>query len=340
MGLIAPARLTVNPHYLEPELISTIAQPSGFAMGMGGGKLRVRLSDIDKVVYQNRVDIRTAVASSQATYNMLPSATISLEYAQTATYMAQTRQEYDDIDVAEAANWNVALPQAYRLGARQGLYQFTRDAFFYGVNAGNNEGILNTPGAVTTVLPPDMFGNTTLLTYDNGQMAQWLLSEVLALLTPMYQLGTPTRVVITGPQQDLGYMQIQGIVQVTSYQRPGAGTATIAQVLETICEGFDIEIEFAYDDTLIGQGSGSNDLILMQVPEAVVPVVPGVNTDEFATLQPQQRDMIIQYANMAAPVEITTPIPGGGVDVVSRYRISAGWVPRPQALRILSIPYN
>lgn len=338
MALIAPARVLVHPSFVEPDLIVTIAQPSGFMEGLGGGALRVKLGDVDKFVYQNRVDLRTAVTAQQAAHNALPSATITLDYVQTATYLVRTRQEYNELDVADAGEWNVALPRAYQLASRQGIFQFIRSANLYGVNAANSEGLMNTPNSTSVTLPPDSFGNTTLVTYDNGQFAVFLLGQVQAALQRMFALGAPARVVFIGPQRLIGQLQLQNIVQTTSYQRPGAGTATTAQVVETIAKEFGIEIDWAYDDTLIGAGAGASDALLLLVPEAIVPKIPGINTNEFATLTPTTRAMTMQYANVAAPIEITTPIPEG-LDVVSMMRISSGWAPRGQAVTVLNIPY-
>jgi hypothetical protein len=339
MAVIAPARVLVHPSRVEPQNIVTIAQPSGFMLGLGGESLRVLLSDVDKFIYQNRVDVRTAVAAQQASANLLPSATVTLEYASTATYLVRTRQEYNEWDVAETAEWNVGLPQAYRLASRQGIFQFIRIANLFGVNASNSEGLLNSPNSTSVNLPPDSYGNTTLLTYDNGQIAMWLLQQVNAALARMYFLGAPVRVVFIGPQRIIGTLQLQNIVQVTSYQRPGAGTATSAQVVKKVADEFDIEIVWAYDDTLIGAGSGGSDAVLMLVPEAVTPKVPGINTNEFATLTPMTDAMTMQYANVVAPIEVTTPIVEG-VDVTSSMRISSGVAWRGQAVTVLNVPYN
>lgn len=338
MALIAPARVMVNPSFVEPDLIITISQPSGFMEDLGGTALRVKLSDVDKFVYQNRVDLRTAVAAQQAAHNALPSATITLDYVQAATYLVRTRQEYNELDVADAGTWNVALPQAYRLASRQGIFQFIRTANLYGVNASNSEGLMNTPNSTAVNLPPDSYGNTTLLTYDNGQLAVWILAQMQAALQRMFFLGGAVRVVFIAPQRIIGQMQLQNIVQVVYYQRPGGGTATTAQVVKKVAEEFDIDVVLAYDDTLIGQGSGGADAMLLVVPEAIVPKIPGINTNEFATLTPTTRAMTMQYANVTAPIEITTPIPEG-LDVVSQMRISSGWAPRGQAVSVLSIPY-
>lgn len=338
MALIAPARAIVHPSFIEPNNIVTINQASGFMQALGGESLRVLLGDVDKFVYQNRVDVRTAVAAQQATANLLPSATVTLDFASTATYMLRTRQEYNEYDVADAGQWNVPLPLAYRLAARQGIFQAIRDASIFGVNASNSEGLVNAPNSTAVNLPPDSFGNTTLQTYDNGQIAMWLLSQINAQLSRMFFLGSAVRVVFVGPQRIFGTLQMQNIVQTTSYQRPGAGTATSAQVVKRVSEEFDIDIDIAYDDTLIGKGSGGADAVLMVVPEAVVPKVPGINTNEFATLTPTTDAMTMQYANVAAPIEVTTPIVEG-LDVTSSMRISSGVAWRGEAVTVLSIPY-
>lgn len=338
MPVIAPARVLVHPNRIEPNLIITIAQPSGFMEGLGGRQLRQLLSDNDKVVYQNHVDVRTAVAAQQAAANMLPSATITLDYIQTLTYLVRARQDYNELDVADAGEYNVSLPAAYRLASRQGIAQFIRGANLYGVNAANNEGIINTVGATAVTLPPDTFGDTTLRTYDSGQLAIWFNGQVQAALQSMFRLGMPGRVVLLGPQRIIGTMQWQDIVQVTSFQRPGAGTATTGQVISMIGAENGVTIDWAYDDTLIGKGAGGTDAVLLLVPEAVVPSIPGINTNAFAKLSPTTDAMIMQYSNVAAPIEITTPIPEG-LDVVSMMRITSGWAPRANAVVVLSIPF-
>lgn len=340
MANIFNARVQVHPSYVEPDLIITTAQPSGFMDDLGGSSLRVRLGPVDKFAYLNRIDLRTSVAAQQASHNALPSATIAADYAQTAAYLIRTRAEYNEIDVAEAAEWNVALPEAQRLAMRQGIFLQIRSANLYGFNASNNEGLLNAPNSAAVTLPPDSYGNTTLLTYDNGELAIWMLGQVQALLQRMYRIGTPTRVVIVGPQRVIATMQMQNVIQLTSFQRPGAGSGTTAQMLEMQLKEMGVTLEWAYDDTLINAGAGgTTDALLVAVPEASVPKIEGINTNVFNTLSPTMTAMTLQYADVPAPIEITTPIPEG-VDVVSQMRISSGWAPRGQCITVLSLPYS
>lgn len=339
MANIFNARTLVHPNFVEPDLIITTAQPSGFMSVLADNQLRVKLGPADKFIYLNRIDLRTEVAASQAAFNALPSCTIVADYLSTATYRVRVRAEYNELDLAEAGEWNVSLPNAQRLAMRQGIYQYIRTACLFGANAANSEGLLNTPNSTAVNLPPDTFGNTTLQTYDAGQLVIWFMQQLQAAWQRMYYLGTNTRAVLLGPQRVLGQMQLVDIVQVTSYQRPGAGSATTAQAMREIATEMGYQLEFAYDDTLVGKGSGGADAVLLVVPEAIVPSMDGVNTNVFNTLSPMLKAMTMQYADVAAPVEITTPIVEG-LDVTSQMRISSGWCPRGQAVTVLSIPWD
>lgn len=338
MANIFSAKALIHPNFIEPELIITTSQASGFMSVLGGEELRVKLGPVDKFVYLNRLDLRTAVASSQASYNALPSATLVTDYFQTATYRVMTRADYNEYDVAEAGEWNVALPAAQSLAMRQGIFTYIRSACLYGVNASNNEGLMNTPNSTSVNLPPDSWGNTNIQTYDAGELALFFLAQVQAALSRTYQMGTHQRLVILGPQEIIGFMQLVDVVQLTNYQRPGAGVATTAEMIKKVAEEFGYTIEYAYDDTLIGKGATSaDDAVLMVIPELIVPTMDGINTNVFNTLQPNLQAMTMQYADVAAPVEVATPIPGG-LDVTASMRISSGWCPRGQAITILSIP--
>ena len=92
--------------------------------------------------------------------------------------------------------------------------------------------------------------------------------------------------------------------------------------------------DWYFDDTLIGQGPLGADVVLLVVPELNVATMPGINTNEFATLAPNLQANALQYADVPAPVEVTTPIPEG-VDVTSTMRASSGWCPRAQAITLL-----
>ena len=372
MPSVFNARQLVSPHHYEPGLIITQSQASGYFDVLSGEAPRNQLGPIDKAIYANVLDVRTQVAANQATANVLPGVSLTGHIIQAGTYTLRQRNQYSDFDVAEAGEYNVALPMAYRYGHFQGAYQYLRNIGIFGANASNSEGLINTPGATAISMPPDSFGNTTISTYDAGQMAIFLLGLIntpgattvnlpadtygnttlstydagqlaiwfngliLAGLSRMFLLGTPVRVVILGPQQDLGFMQLQGVVQLTSYQRPGAGAATTAQEIVTINKEFGYTVEYAFDDTLIGQGAGGTDAILVCFPELNVPTVPGMNTNKFAEIAPNVQGNILQYTDVAAPVEVVTPVPGG-LDMESTMRASAGWVIRPQAITIASV---
>jgi hypothetical protein len=340
MGIIAPAYVTVNPHYMEPGLLVAQSQVSGAFELLPDGKPSVRLEEDTLAVYLKRLDFRSKVASGQAAYNMLPSVNLAFSYISTPTYLTRCRAEYDHHDTAAAGRWNIGIQQAYRLGMRQSHFNFMRQALLYGVNPAFGEGIVNAAGATAVNLPADTNGNTTIVTYDNGQIAQYLLSLIFALKTRTNQIGVGQNFTILAPQRILGQWEYS-VVQLVQYQRAGAGTETSAGMVKLIGEVNDDTIKWVADDTLIGKGNGGNDLVILVMPDLEVVDVGGeINTNEFAKTTPNVKFNTAMYCDMVAPREITAPLPGGAVDVLSEHRITAGWGVRPEAVTLLSVQYQ
>lgn len=341
MGNIFPTWAKVAPSYTEPGLILTYAQASGAFYALAEGKPRVKIGSEDMVVYVNALDLRTEVVSGQSPSNLLPSVSLSANYYSTPTYLMRVRAVWDHHDLARASMWNVSLPNAQDLAMHQGIVQQMRNALLYGFNPSNGEGLLNTVGATKTTLPPDSFGNTTLATYDNGQMASYFLSQIVTLKSRMYQSGgnIKNKIVIVSPQRIFLQLAYANIVQVTSYQRPGAGTATVGEVIKVVAGESGDMFEWYFDDTLQGQGTtASYDAVLMTMPEIEVPAIPGINTNMFGKVQAGIRDVNLMYADMPAPMKIPTPTPDGAIVELQEMRITSGWCIRPQGITIISIP--
>jgi hypothetical protein len=339
MGIAATSWVITHPSFMEPELILQQNQASGAFETLAGRNPRVKIGSEDKNIYIRRLDVRTKVQINQAHGNLLPSASIVPSLISAPTYLQRVRAEYDHHDTAMAAQWGTSIVEAQRLAMRQGHFQLLRNNLLYGVLPANGEGLLNANGATAVSLPPDSFGNTTARTYDNGQMAIFLLSQLSATKTRTYQLGTPRRFVFIGPQRILSLFEYQNIVQLTTYQRPGAGSATTTGTVMDIAKLNGDEVIWAYDDTLIGQGAGGTDAILCVMPEIETPSTGLINTNEFAKLTPGFKDCTVMYTDVAAPVEIPTPLPGGAIDVLSEMRSSPGWAVRPESLTIMSMTY-
>jgi hypothetical protein len=209
------------------------------------------------------------------------------------------------------------------------------------MNPANGEGLMNTAGATTDTLPADSNGHTDVLSYDAGELSQYLRGQILAILTRTMQLGRQQRVVILGPQRILGALELQLVVQLTSYQRPGGGTDSVAGNINNILKGAGVQVDWVYDDTLIGAGAGGTDAVIITVPEVEVPSVNNaINTNEFAKLTPSLNANALMYTDMAAPREIPTPLAGGAIDVLAEMRATSGWAIRPEAVTILSMQYT
>ena len=339
MANIAVSWVKADPSFVEPQIVLKYVQASGAFDLLAGGEPRVKLGEGDLYAYIKYLDIRSAVQVGQTGTNSLPSASIVGEFYGTSSYLLQARSEFDHHDENQMGRWGADINSAQNLARRQGTFQQLRNGNLYGFNPANNEGLINQVGATTVTLPADSFGHTTSQTYDAGQMGGFYLQQILAAKTRMYQLGQPARISICGPQRILGQLAYN-VVQLTSYQREDAGTASTLQLINEVAgKASGDSIEWVYDDTLIGQGAGGTDMVIMTIPEVKKPRTANLNTNSFADLMPGMEATVLQYMDMAAPRDITTPLPGGAIDILSELRATSGWAIRPEAITLLSIPY-
>ena len=339
MANIAPAFVTVNPSFMEPGILLPYSQASGAFDLLAGGEPLVRLSEGDLYVYIKRIDMRSKVAAGQSAYNALPSISTTLSMISTPTYLLRVRGEYDHHDTAAMGRWGLSIVETQRLAMRQGHFQLMRSALLYGFNPANGEGLLNTNGATAINLPADSNGNTTTSTYDNGQMAFFLLSQVSAMKSRTNQIGIGRGFTLLMPQRIMGQFTYQDIVQLTQFQRVGAGSTSTAGLVKDVMEMNEDDILWVCDDTLIGKGANGTDAVVLVMPEIQKPRGSRINTNEFAKLAPGIEACALQYCDMAAPREIPTPLAGGAIDVLSEMRVTSGWGVRPEAVSIISMQY-
>lgn len=340
MVALATSWARMEPSRVEPGVLMNINQASQYQRLLATGAPRRLLDPEDLYVYVRTLGMRGQAATNQNSANLLPGATLIPGYRSTPTYRVRSHQEWDHHDAANASRWGFNIAEAYRRANRQTIFQTLRNLGLFGFNSALSEGLLNTPGATATSLPPDQFGNDTVRTYDNGQMAIFLLNVIVQMKSRTVQFGIPRRFVFLGPQRVIGQLQTVNIVQVTSYQRIGAGTATTTQVVTDVSKETQGDtIEWAYDDTLIGQGAGGADAIICIMPEVEQPTGPEWDTNDFAKLEPNLAATSLQYADMAAPLEITAPLPLGAVDTLYEIRATPGWCVRPEAETVISMVF-
>ena len=339
MAIIASAWARVEPSFVEPEILLQYNQASAFVDVLADRQLRTRLGEDDLFVYMKQLNLRTRVASGQAAANQLPGIEVIASQISTATYMFRIRSQYDHHDVRAGSNWGFSVVDAYRLGMRQGHYQFARDACLFGMNPQFGEGLLNSAGAYSTNLPPDMNGHDTVLSYDNGEMAFYLSAQIQQIKTRTMQMGIGKQFTILGPQRTLGSFEYN-VVQLTQFQRDGAGTASTAGTVKSILMGNGDELIWGYDDALQGAGGSSNlDVVIISMPEVTKPKGKAQNTNEFANLSPGNAVCSTQYCDMPAPREILSPLAGGATDFLTEWRVSSGWAVRGQGLSLITMSY-
>lgn len=340
MGVVAPSFSIVSPSFVEPGIIMPMFQASGAFALLGGGAPLNRLSEGDLYVYMKALDIRTRIAAGQSAYNQLPSISVMPRMISTPTYLMRVRGEWDHHDAAAWSRWGVGIKDMQTLGMRQAHFQMARTALLYGFNPANGEGLLYAQGAVQTVLPADSQGVSTVVGYDNGEMAFFIISLITDLKTRTYQLGTPRKFTIIGPQRVLGRFSYQNIVQLTQFQRVGAGSTNTAGLVNEAVGVNGDTIEWGYDDTLEGKGAGGTDAVIIVMTEVEQPTVGGVNTNVFSELEPNLAYNTTMYTDMAAPREIPTPLAGGAIDLLTEWRLTSGWAVRPEAVTICSMLFQ
>ena len=340
MAIQAGAFATVSPHFMEPEALVQQTQASGFTETLADGQLRIRLANDDLYVYMRQINLKTKMASGQANFNELPGVNISTGLISTATYLFKVNSQFNHHDVAAANRWGFSAVEAYRLGMRQANNQLARDAALKGLNPQNGEGLINTAGATALNLPPDPNNNTTASSYDNGAMAFFLSQQVQQLKTRTLQMGQPAEITVLGPMRTLGLFEYN-VVQLTQFQREGAGVESTKGTFESILTKNGDKVKWCYDDTLIGAGAGGTDLVIIIMPQLKKAKGPGtVNTNVFADLTPGSMVNFTQYADMAAPREIMSPLAQGTTDFTMEWRLSCGWGVRPQAITLVSMAFS
>lgn len=339
MANIVPAQIRVSPHYMVPELLLQYQQASGAFDLIATGDPLVRLGEDDLAVYIKRLDVRTEVATSQFAPNQLPSCTVVYNEISTPTYLIQSRAEYDHHDTAALGRVGASTVEAHRLAMRQATFQQQRNLLLSGANPLNGEGLLNSNGATAISLPADSNGNTTIVTYDTGELALFLAQTIGSIKVRTMQMGMPAKFAVTTTQRVLEQLQYQ-VVQLTQFQRAGAGSKSPTGLIDDVLEWNGDEIMWGCDDTLLGRGAGGSDLIIISMPEVKKPKGNKINTNVFAELTPGLQACALQLVDRAAPTEITSPLPKGAVDVVSELRSTSGWSIRPEALTLLSVIYQ
>jgi hypothetical protein len=340
MTLIAPTYKTVNPSMMLPEIILPYSQASGAFYLLPTEEPRVMLGEGDMAVYIRRLDVRTKTFVAQSAFEELPSPDIVASMISTPTYLIQGRAEYNHHDTARAGHYGFSLVEATRLANQQAFVNTGRVALLNGMNPANGEGLLNANGATFISLPPDSFGNDTASSYDNGQMAFFLQNVAGQIKVRTNNLGIGNKFVYLGPQR-VFELFAYNVVELTSYQRPGAGTtSTLGVIKEVLLQNGDTAI-WVYDDTLIGQGAGGTDAVIVCMPEVKKPMQDNPwNTNRFADLSPGLSATVMMLCDMPAPREITVPLPKGAVDTTYEQRITSGWPVRPESLTIVSMQFE
>lgn len=340
MSNIFPAVRKITPSYTIPETVIQYNQHSGYQNILASQAPMIRLNPEDRAVYAKFLDIRGRVTTAQSASNMIGTPKLMPTLKQTPTFLMRCRAEYDHHDAGAAGEWGVPITQAYSLAMQQLHFQKMREYCLFGARPDRGEGIVNAVGVTRQNLTADSKSNATVVTYDAGEMARFLLSTIVDARSRTMQWGRPGRIAILGPQRVIARWEASAIVSLAVYQQPGGGTNTTAGTVGQILAQAGVEIEWGYDDTLEGQGTNGSDAIIITIPEVTKPATNGQSTNIFAELAPGTDACNVQFTDVVLPIEITCPLPGGGTDVTSEMKVTSGWTLRPEATTILSVQFS
>lgn len=330
------ARIQAQPSYTMPGMIVQQSLVSGFTGVLGGESVQAKLNNTDVAAYLTSLKMKANTTVSQAPANALSSgAELIPEMRSIPTYFIRGKVEFDHNDVSMASTWNVQLQEALKLSLKQSHYERIRDASLYGVNASNNEGILNAPNIVTENLPADSIGNVGWIDYDNGELATYILRLINDLTARTFMAGSPVRIALLMPVRLMNKLTM-GVVQLTSFQRSGAGSDSVAGLLETVIEWNGKTIELYPDNSLEGKGDGGTDAIVLCIPELVDQSAMPFNTNVFADLTPNITANVVQMCDTPEPVFYYTPLSLNTTEILSEQKIIPGWVTRPEAVTFIS----
>ncbi|MDI2113064.1 major capsid family protein [Commensalibacter nepenthis] len=338
MSTLAPASFRLNPSFSSPNVLVDRNQPSGAFYLLQNGEFRVQLGLADKMVYMNRLGIKTRNSIAQDSQNELASVDIAMGQVQTPTYLLQARAIYNRHEVAAASAYNVALPMAFSLALRQAHYNQLRDLLLYGFQPEYGEGILNAVGAKRTVIPADSNGTKDVLNMISGEISEFLLKEITDIINRTQQAGLKNIITILAPQRVLNQFAISKIVSLSTYQMAGGGVATIKGQLDAILKDNDTVLLWQYDDTLQGKGDNGSDVIIISLVELDMGGFDrAINTNIFAqNISPQENACNLMFTDVPAPVEFITPLAGTATHIQAEMRATPGWAVRPTATTIIS----
>lgn len=337
-SFITPTVRLLHPNYVEPGVIWQQTQQTGAFEVLAGGDPLVRLSNTSRMVYAKTGNITTRVHVGQSATNSLPSVDVRMGMVGTATYLQQVRQEFDAHDADMSSEWGVGILEVFRRGTGQAHAQSLRNLLLHGAMPQNGEGLLNAPNATTIVLPTDSSGNQTIESYDPNEMFTFLLGVIADIKNRTMQAGIGRRIVLLAPQRVITQLTIRSIVQVTQWQRAGAGTNVVGGAMKEVLSMGDDEFELQADDTLMGAGQNGSDAVIVTMPEITAPEASNYNTNEFAKIAPGLDACNLQFVNSPAPIEVISPIESGRTDFLTWMRVTSGWPIRQEALTIISMP--
>lgn len=340
MSGISPNLQAYNNTYQSPNFLLTKVLRSGAFRLLGEARPRAMPLATPQVMIRTLTNRGEAMVGENVTRN-LPIGTLPVLGAfYIPTYSIASTVMYNSIDSLRSKENSYDLRSMLDDGMKQTFRLTERNLLIYGAKNAPNEGILNAVGAYAHTLDPDQFGVSNISNMDQGYLATALSGLASDIVQKAMAVGEPTRLVILAPQRIITVLTSRKVVQLTDYQRPGAGVAGAGEMAAALLANISVNFELAVDDSLIGKGKNGTDLIIIGVPE-IPPDSGEINSTNavYAGFPNKENGCIVQYTDSYMPIAKSAITFPGELQVVYSKNTTSGIVVRPELFSLISVAY-
>ena len=340
---------------MAPGFLTNYTQVSAWCLSMAGRAPRTYAMDGQISLNFPLLQVDTPYDVSQANYTQVPSVDYALNLVHCPLYNIYTQASLNALDEIRAGAYNIPQARLLEDMQLQATAQGMRFMFWRGAPGSTDEGLLQGPRSVITVLPADPDGHTTWSTYQGNALVSLMVSMIQGVLTATKQAAALNTLAFAAPVQLANYLKYSFQTAVTA---PFGNTLTVSAASNFIfrlASGADYEIPLYSDDMLVDPSTGNMYLVLTAA-ERVAPNdflgLSGLRKDaDYGNYGPERdqnaaasasqysSDAIQQVTAGDALIIVKTPSGAENVGFYTRKTCSPGWLLIPEHFAAYSAPW-
>lgn len=329
----------LHPHVAIPGLLVPNVQQVPFKKYLGS-ETRMGSLGVEQAYITLVSNINSETQVGQQWGSAMAKQTYSLGQINAPYYRIEAYVEYNVDEQAkfEQLSNGVALPEFLENLAKQGINQRRHQAILYGFDSSSDlsQGIL--ANATINSIPADSGSNSTLITYDTAELAQFLASVIRKSMDSTYGMLKPT--IIASSSRVINYLQ-SAIIPLEKSQQKGGGIDSVGGLFDRIVtEWLGVgKVEFIQDNTLEGTGTSGADKIVFIAPGMDSQVV---SDDENQNLVGQYNS--INYNTWCDVAEglmrFDAPPSMGTYGAKYTFKMTPGATLRSEAVQVVEVKYS